>query len=183
MKQRLLSIFATLALAALLFAGCAPVSVAPAAASPETDNPAPEIDGPVYVGTDIPDSPFVGVFENTYVALFASKAEDVFVVYTVKEDGSVITTPLHRKPTLECRSDGTFSITVNTLEDNVYATVNGSYTVDGEWAEFTVAAGEYGDFIGADTQKFSCRMLNANELRYWGDQIGSVTGGDVFKRQ
>lgn len=180
MKKRTALI--SLLLLALLLAGCVAQPAQPAITTPEEENPAPEIDGPVYEGSDIKASPFVGEFKNTYVALFASKAADVFVVYTTTEDGEVITTPLDRVPELVCRADGTFSITVNTLDDNAYATVNGSYTVDGEWAEFTVAQGDYGEFIGSDTQKFSCRLLNKNELRYWGDQIGSVTGGDIFRR-
>lgn len=180
MKKR--TAFVLLLCLALLLSGCVAQPAAPAITTPEEENPAPEIDGPVYDGTDAAASPFVGEFKNTHVALFASKAADVFVVYTTTEDGEVVTTPLDRVPSLECRADGTFSITVNTLDDNAYATVNGSYTVDGEWAEFTVAQGDYGEFIGSDTQKFSCRLLNRDELRYWGDQIGSVTGGDIFKR-
>lgn len=167
-------------LAALALAGCSADETKPT--SPEDANPSPEIDGPVYIGTDLAASPFVGSFENTYVALFASSARDVFVTYETLEDGSLKTTPLDRLPALVCRSDGTFSITVNTLEDDRCATVNGTFTVDGEWAEFTVAAGDYGEFIGSDTQKFSCRLINHDELRYWGDQIGSVTGGDIFRR-
>ncbi|MDO4566037.1 MAG: hypothetical protein Q4B42_01780 [Oscillospiraceae bacterium] len=168
----------------LLFAlcSCERAESASATLTPEEANPSPEVDGPIYEGTELEGSPFVGVFENTYVALFASAAKDVFVVYTQSEDGELTTTPLGRVPQLECRADGTFSLTVNTLVDNAYATLNGSYTVEDEWAEFTVAAGEYGDFLGSDTQKFSARLLNEEEMRYWGDQIGSVTGGDIFTR-
>ncbi len=153
--------------------------------SPEQSAPAPSVDGPVYSGTDVAESPFVGRFENTYVALFASTADETFVDYEEAEDGELTVTP-REKPFIVCREDGTFSITVDTLNEDPsvhkYATINGTFTVDGESAEFTVAAGSYGDFIGSDTQKFIMKLINAHELRYWGDQIGTVTGGDMFKR-
>ncbi|MEG0752143.1 MAG: hypothetical protein RR998_10140 [Oscillospiraceae bacterium] len=169
---------------ALSLCGCAakPAQGHDSIVSPEAVNPTPAVDGPAYTGNTVEGSPFVGKFQNSYVALFASKAQDVFVVYSEKEDGELEKIPLQQIPTLECREDGTFSLSVNTLDDNKYAVVNGTFTVDGITAEYTVAAGEYGNFLGADTQKFTSKLINKDELRYWGDQIGSVSGGDVFSR-
>ncbi|MEG1984824.1 MAG: hypothetical protein RR009_06010 [Oscillospiraceae bacterium] len=150
-------------------------------AAPETEMPTPPIDGPVYSGTDIANSPFVGKFENSYSALFASGAEYVYVKITVNEDGTQTKEPL-QKPTLECRADGTFSLIVPTAIGEGNATINGTFTVDGEIAEFTVAQGSYGDFIGASTEKFTCKLINANDIRFWGDQIGTVSGGDIFTK-
>lgn len=150
--------------------------------SPELSNPTTPIDGPVYSGSNIADSPFVGRFENSYSAQFASNAEDVYVIITENEDGTVSMSPLDL-PLLECRADGTFSLTVMTTVGGDYATLNGTFTVDGEYAEFTVAAGNYGDFLGADTEKFTCHLLNEDDIKYWGDQVGTVVGGDIFRRK
>ncbi len=150
-------------------------------ASPELRNPSVAVDGPAYEGDIIKGSPYVGRFESSYSAQFASDAQDVYVLITQNEAGEIETEPLEL-PVLECREDGTFSLTVATAVGGDYATLNGTFTVDGEHAEFTVAQGNYGDFLGADTEKFTCRLLNHDEIRYWGDQIGTVIGGDIFRR-
>ncbi len=168
--------------AALLY-GCtkAPETEERTPTSPELTNPAVNIDGPAYTGTEIADSPYVGKFDNSYSAQFASDAADVYVNIILNEDGTSTYEPVER-PSLDCRADGTFSLTVMTTLGGDYATLTGTYTVDGEHAEFTVTPGAYGDFLGADTEKFSGKLLGADEIRYWGDQIGTVMGGDIFRR-
>lgn len=185
-KKTMLLAAAALLLCLALFAGCKTQTEgedanAQTPASPELSNPSVPVDGPVYTGTEIADSPYVGRFESSYSALFASDAADVYVQVVEQEDGTTSAEPVER-PALECRADGSFSLTVMTTLGGEYATLNGTFTVDGELAEFTVAQGNYGDFLGADTEKFSCRLLNENEIRYWGDQIGTVAGGDIFLR-
>lgn len=154
----------------------------PEVLTPEQQEPSPSIDGPVYEGTDVAESPFVGTFVSTYSALFASDAEDVYVIITEKEDGTLDRAPVD-KPKLVCTADGTFTLTVCTAVGEGYATLNGTFTVEDETAQFTVAQGNYGDFIGSDTQKFSLKLTDKDTLRYWGDQIGTVYGGDIFARE
>lgn len=149
--------------------------------TPEQQTPSPSVDGPLYEGTDLAGSPFVGTFASSYSALFASDADDVYVTITEAADGTLNKTPTD-KPTLVCKSDGTFTLTVCDSIGGSWHTLNGTFTVSGETAEFTVAQGEYGDFIGADTQKFALKLTSKDDLRYWGDQIGTVYGGDVFTR-
>ena len=185
-KNKLLAAAAALLLCLALLAGCnsqtdGEDTKTESPTSPELSNPSVSVDGPVYSGTDIADSPYVGRFESSYSALFASDAADVYVQVVEQQDGTTATEPVER-PVLECRADGSISLTVMTTLGGEYATLNGTFTVDGEHAEFTVAQGNYGDFLGADTEKFSCRLLNENEIRYWGDQIGTVAGGDIFLR-
>ena len=150
--------------------------------SPEQEQPSPSIDGPLYEGNEIAGSPFVGTFVNDYSALFASDAQDVYVRLTENEDGTLEREPLD-KPRLICAEDGTFALTVCTAVGEDYVTINGTFTVDGETAQFTVAQGNYGDFIGCDTQKFSLTLTSRDTVRYWGDQIGTVYGGDLFTRE
>ena len=173
---------ALLALALCLALAACGEKEPPEVLSPEQQEPAPSIDGPVYEGSDVAGSPFVGAFVNAYSALFASDASDVYVRITEREDGSLDKAPLD-KPKLVCKEDGTFTLTVCTAVGEGYATLNGSFTVDGETAQCTVAQGDYGDFIGSDTQKFSLRLTDKDTVRYWGDQIGTVYGGDIFERE
>ena len=167
----------------LSFAACAPKeTVSPEVVAPESQSPSPAIDGPLYTGTDIAASPFVGTFRSSYSALFASNADDVYVNITENEDGTLNMEPIE-KPKLVCSADGSFALTVCTIVGGDYVTLNGTFTVDGETAEFTVAQGNYGDFLGSDTQKFALKLISHDELRYWGDQIGTVYGGDKFLRE
>lgn len=186
-KRKFCTVFVLLALCAAVLCGCAggkrPLEESGGGpqSTPELENPSVSVDGPVYTGEEIKGSPYVGRFVNSYSAQFASDANAVYVRITEGEDGEIETEPLDL-PVLECRADGTFSLTVATAVGGEYATVNGNFTVNGEYAEFTVAQGYYGDFLGSDTEKFTCRLLNGDELRYWGDQIGTVVGGDIFRR-
>lgn len=179
MKKHLIALLA-LALCAAL-AACKPQD-APTALTPEQQEPSLSVDGPIYEGTDIEGSPFVGSFVSEYSALFASDADDVYVLITENEDGTLNKSPVE-KPRLVCAADGTFALTVCTAVGEGYATLNGTFTVDGETAQFTVAQGDYGDFIGSDTQRFSLKLSDEDALRYWGDQIGTVYGGDIFSRE
>ena len=153
----------------------------PVIVSPEEQSPLPAVDEPIYEGTDVASSPFVGSFENSYVALFKSAAQDVFKQITQNEDESFTETTLE-KPVLTCNADGTFTLKVCTSVGEDYVMMNGIFTVDGEYGEFRFDEANYGDFLGSDVAVFWLQLKNKTDLRYTGEQIGTITAGDIFTR-
>ncbi len=138
--------------------GGAPVS--------EGYQPPPSPDGPVYEGSDIAGSPFVGTFSLAYSAIYASNAEEVYADTTV--------------PCVTCREDGTFTMTVNDIAGDGVFEVSGTFTVDGETALFTVDTGLPEAFASSDT--FSLTMRNDSTARYSGAQIATASEGDIFEK-
>jgi len=135
-----------------------------------TYQPVTSITGPVNESDSLLESPFVGSFENSYVALSASDAKDIF--------GGEIPGP---PPVLTIEENGSFILTINANEAGMLA-VKGSVSVDGDVAVFTIEAWPAIDFLGADADSFTMRLLDKDDLRYSGEQIGTITKGDVFTR-
>jgi hypothetical protein len=165
--RKWIAIAALLLCAAMLFSACAkwdeqqPEDVVDDAGIVDEDVATPSIDGPVYEGNDIASSPFVGEFKNTYSALFASKVEDVF-----ENEGDI--------PVLVCEADGNFAFYVNDLISEGLLTVEGTFTVDGDIATFTIA--------GESAAVFTMELINKDEMRYSGDELYCVSRGDIFER-
>lgn len=133
------------------------------------NEPLPQIDGPLHEGTDIASSPFVGTFQNTYSALFASLTAEVF------EDASDI-------PSLTCNADGTFEMKVTDYTTRAAHILSGTFTVDGEIATFTATnVGEIASVSGTSVT-FTMQLINENEMKYGGDELDCVTKGDIFTR-
>ena len=156
--------------------------------SPEQANPSSSVNDPVYTGSVIEDSPFIGSFVNTYCMLYASNAVDFYVDYEEQPaDGTPVSQPLEVSPQLVCTADGNFTFTFNTDLDGCYAVATGTFKVDGDNAEFTVTnIEEYGDVEGYDGENlasFAMSLVSTDEMRYSGDQAGYITTGDVFKRE
>ncbi|MEA5051035.1 MAG: hypothetical protein VB021_06130 [Oscillospiraceae bacterium] len=132
--------------------------------------PLPSVDGPVNNSADLADSPFVGTFDNSYSALFKSAAGDVYPA----PDVSV--------PQLRCEADGTFSFTAVSAPDKQSYVLTGTFTVDGDTATFTIEAHESSGYMGDDATAFTMTLIDSNEMRYAGDQIATVSAGDIFER-
>lgn len=144
----------------------------PSSSSVDTPTPEdllPSINDPVYEGKDISASPFVGSFKNSYVSLYASKAEDVF---PVPED----------IPTLTVSADGSFELKINDAEAGLLA-VRGTVTVDGETATFAIDQRPEGiAFLGDNVDGFKMTLADEDNMRYSGEPLGSISKGDVFTR-
>lgn len=132
--------------------------------------PLPTVDGPVNTGGDLADSPFVGSFDNSYSALFKSAAKDVYP----EPDCAV--------PQLVCGADGSFTLTAVSAPDKEVYTITGSFTVDGDTATFTIAQHASSGYIGDDAAAFTMTLIDTDEMRYAGDQIATVSAGDIFER-
>ncbi|MEG1557827.1 MAG: hypothetical protein RR058_00200 [Oscillospiraceae bacterium] len=129
----------------------------------------PSADGPIYEGSNVEGSPFVGKFSNTYSALYASMASEAY------PEGGI--------PHIECRADGTFSLFINpntSAEFCGLVEISGKFSVDGETAEFLIEKRGDGEYLGNDVTAFKMKLINENELRYYGDQIGCVHKNDIF---
>ncbi len=125
-------------------------------------DPVPPIDAPVYEGSDIAGSPFVGEFINTFCAIQASRADGVYI-------------DEEHTPKLTCNADGTFVLTVvSDMVNHKMRDVKGTFTVDGETAEFVPD--------GMPDAAFQAKMVNKDELRIVGEGVDSVTNGDIFGR-
>ena len=164
--KKWISIVALILCAVMLFSACAkeeeqPEEVIYNTETTNEDVTTPPIDGPVYDGTDIASSPFVGEFKNTYCARFASMAEDVF-----ENEGDI--------PVLVCEANGNFTFYVNDLVSEGLLTVNGKFTVDGDTASFTIS--------GESKAFFTMELINKDEMRYSGDELYCVSRGDIFER-
>ncbi|MCL2539282.1 MAG: hypothetical protein FWE66_02985, partial [Oscillospiraceae bacterium] len=88
--------------------------------------PVASITGPVNESGTLADSPFIGKFENSYVAISGSEAKEVF-------GNDIDGTP----PVLVIGEDGSFMLTINAYDAGMLA-VRGTVTVDGDTAVFTV---------------------------------------------
>jgi len=132
--------------------------------------PVASITGPVNESGILADSPFIGKFENSYVALSSSEAKEIF--------GSEIDgTP----PVLVIGEDGGFMLTVNAYDAGMLA-VRGTVTVEGDTAVFSVETLPAVDFLGSDLVSFTMRLIDKDDMRYSGEQIGTITKGDIFTR-
>ncbi len=129
--------------------------------------PAPNPDGPLYEGSDIAASPFVGRFEAVYCALDASLAADVY------ENAEL--------PAISCDADGTFTMTVCDRFGLGYVDISGTFTVDGESGYFTITSGIRDDFMGGDATEFLMKLYNGDCVRYSGTQIATTVEGDLFE--
>jgi len=130
----------------------------------------PPINSPVFEGKDIKGSPFVGEFKNTYVALYFSDANDVFA----NKGSDAI-------PKITINEDGSFTLIINAYDAGMVA-VKGTVEVDGASALFTITAKPSVSYLGDDVNSFSLRLLDSDDLRYAGEQIGTITKGDLFSR-
>lgn len=168
MKRKFIVLLTLALCAALLLCGCTPVTEQDP--DPEVLQPLPSVDDPLYTGDDIAASPFVGRFVCSYNAMFKSLAKDVF---TEGEEGA---------PWLECRADGTFTLSVvHDMGTGAHRAVSGTFTVSGEVATFTVTDHGGAD-AASDGQNFTMTLVSANEMRHGGDSIDCVSAGDIFQR-
>ena len=135
-----------------------------------SSDPIPSINPSIYSGNHISDSPFVGRFTNTYVATNFSSADDVF---SVDGKGSI--------PVLEINSDGSFILLVNAFEIGMIE-VKGTATVSDTVATFSVTTTSGTGFLGDDIKSFKMRLVDENNVKYDGEQIGTITSGDLFTR-
>lgn len=166
-----------LALVVILLASMRKNDVDPAdsPSSSSVDTPTPEdllpsINDPVYEGKDISASPFVGSFKNSYVSLYASKAEDVFAIP-------------EEIPLLTVNADGSFELKIYDAEAGSLA-LRGTVTVDGETATFSVEQRPEGiNFLGDDVEGFKMTLADESNMRYSGEPLGSISKGDVFTRE
>ena len=130
----------------------------------------PPINSPLFEGNDIKGSPFVGEFINSYVALYFSDAKDVFAA----EGEDAI-------PKITINEDGTFILRLNAYDAGIVA-VKGTVEIDSTSAVFTITAKPSVSYLGDNVDSFSLRLLDSNDLRYSGEQIGTITKGDLFSR-
>lgn len=160
MKRNLVALIALLLCLALALTACGKSDEDPVT---EPLDPIGPVD-PVNPSDDIASSAFVGTFVNSYSALFASSAADVF------PEGADYT------PTLICNADGTFSLSVmSDMSARTMRTINGTFTISGDTAAFTATD-------GAGEVRFTMTFAGVDELRYAGDQIDCVSQGDLFAR-
>ncbi|MBR4929151.1 MAG: hypothetical protein IKZ63_06585 [Oscillospiraceae bacterium] len=126
---------------------------------------------PAYSGKDLKDSPFVGSFSCSWSALDHSSTDD---------------DSWHgRISVLEIKEDGTFSLRFDSLSggaDIVMTSVSGTVSVRDDRAECVIKGRDSEDFLGSDVSSFSLVLIDTDELRFSGEQIGAVLNRDVFTR-
>jgi hypothetical protein len=86
---------------------------------------------------------------------------------------------------LEIKEDGTFSLRFDSLSggaDVVMTTVSGTVSVRDDRAECVIKDRDSEDFLGSDVGSFSLVLIDTDELRFFGDQIGAVVNRDIFTR-
>ncbi|MEA4911265.1 MAG: hypothetical protein VB092_01460 [Oscillospiraceae bacterium] len=132
--------------------------------------PLPAVDGPVNAGADLADSPFVGLFKNSYSSLYKSAAKDVYPE------------PSCAVPELHCESDGTFTFMAVSAVDAESYVMTGTFTVEGDTATFSIERHETSGYLGDDAGSFTMTLIDTDEMRYAGGQIASVSAGDIFAR-
>lgn len=132
--------------------------------------PIPPVDDPVYGGDSVAGSPFVGGFKNTFSKLFNSSAEAAYI----DED---------KIPALNIDASGSFKLTINATELGM-KTLTGTLRVSGDAATFSVAERSEAAFPGDDLAafEFTFALINENELRYSGPELGTLMSGDIFER-
>jgi hypothetical protein len=126
---------------------------------------------PAYSGKNLKESPFVGSFSCSWSALDHSSTDD---------------DSWHgRISVLEIKEDGTFSLRFDSLSggaDVVMTTVSGTVSVRDDRAECVIKDRDSEDFLGSDVVSFSLVLIDTDELRFFGDQIGAVVNRDIFTR-
>lgn len=150
----------------------------PSYVAPESADPVSNPDSPFNTGSKLEDSPFVGSFRTVYCALNAASADEVY------EDSGDI-------PVIVCGADGTFVLTVydrygNDGTDGSGAgnvTVKGTFSVDGDVAEFLITENSGISYLGSDVESFTMTLRDEDTLRYSGDQIATTVKGDLFERE
>lgn len=146
-----------------------PQDEATPAVSDNTYEPPPSPDGPLYEGTILADSPFVGTFRTVFCALDATSADEIY------DEGE--------EPFIVIRDDGTFALTLDDRHGIGRVMVEGTVAVNGETATFTVTSGPRDDFMGGDVTEFSMKLRDSDVLRYLGAQMASTAEGDLFQRE
>lgn len=135
-----------------------------------TYDPISSVLGQINDTNDLSESPFVGVFENSYVAFFSSDAKDIFGFTQAGEP-----------PYLTISDEGEFTLVINAYEVGMLA-VRGRVAVDGDTAEFIIETKPAVDYFGSEIESFSMRLIGKNDMRYSGERLGTITKGDIFSR-
>ena len=133
--------------------------------------PVSSIKGQINEGGGLAGSPFIGSFINSYVSLNASNADDVF-----KAPGA------GDAPRLEIADDGGFTLVINAYEAGMLA-VRGTIAVSADEAVFTITERPSVGFFGDDAESFTMRIIDEDNMRYSGEQLGTITKGDLFTRE
>ena len=131
-------------------------------------NPVSPLNPSIHTGRKVSGSPFIGDFLNSYVAANFSDAIDVF-----KEESLI--------PTIGIKEDGTFILTINTIETGLVS-LSGTLEVDDTTATFTIVTRDKEGFLGDNVESFSFRLVGTDDMKYIGEQLGSITTGDIFTR-
>ena len=156
-----------IAVFALCFAACGGKEGSEAGQENELLAPLPA--NPVYEGSDIAGSPFVGSFYCSWSALYASSTEGA------EWQG--------RESTLVITEDGSFTLSFDSMEDAGMVTVSGTLKVTDDTARCTVESRSGENYMGVETAEFSLQLINENELRYGGEQQGAAYARDIYTRE
>ena len=124
---------------------------------------------PVYEGTNLADSPFVGSFSCSWSALYASATDGA------DWQGRV--------STLVVEKDGSFTLTFDSMDAAGMVTVRGSVKVTDDTAVCTVSERSAQNYLGEELTEFSLHLINENELRYAGGQQGAACERDIYTRE
>ena len=127
---------------------------------------------PTHSGKDIKGSPFVGSFSCSWSALDHSSTDD--------------DSWKGRVSSLVIKEDGTFSLRFDSLSgsgDVIMTSVSGTVNVRDDEAECRITDRESDDFLGSDVTSFSLSLIDSDELRFFGDQLGAVVNRDIFSRE
>ena len=126
---------------------------------------------PTYTGKSLKDSPFVGSFSCSWSSLDHSSTDD--------------DSWKGRVSTLVINEDGSFSLRFDSLADSstvVMTSVTGTVTVKDDTAECVIKQRDLDDFLGSDVGSFSLTLIDSDEIRYFGEQMGMVANRDIFSR-
>lgn len=163
--MRKISLIISILLVIVLLAGCG------AEEEPEQNpgglEPLPEV--PAYEGTSVADSPFVGIFRCSWSALEHSSTDDS------SWDGRI--------SYFTCYEDGTFILAFDSLEETGMVTVKGTVSVKDDVATCTIKERSADNYLGADLESFQLKLIDENELRYKGEQQGTVADRDIFSKE
>ena len=152
---------------ALCFAACG--GKEGSEAGQQSDLLAPLPADPVYQGSDIEGSPFVGSFRCSWSALYVSSTEGA------EWQG--------RESTLVITEDGSFTLRFDSMETAGMVTVSGTLKVTDDTALCAVTARSGENYMGEELGEFSLQLINENELRYVGDQQGAACARDIYTRE
>jgi hypothetical protein len=123
---------------------------------------------PIFEGSDIKSSPFVGVFKNSYVNLYKSLAEEAF------ESSDDI-------PELSVEPSGSYVLKINCFDAGM-VNIEGVLSVDGDIATFEILRISKSDFVDPEIENFQFTLANEDEMIYRGESMGTLTSGDIFSR-